>query len=134
VLKNAFANLQIPMEPLGKKFMALEIGIWLIFAIGGTLLYLCGVVFKTPHLFLLGCAMLLGSGALLWGFDGLLLDQQLSSISAEGVLSYSNVEITMENVGLSMLALVLVAISILSALIMDFSPRQTVRGSPFHYG
>ena len=122
------------MEPLGKKFMALEIGIWLIFAIGGTLLYLCGVVFKTPHLFLLGCAMLLGSGALLWGFDGLLLDQQLSSISAEGVLSYSNVEITMENVGLSMLALVLVAISILSALIMDFSPRQTARGSPFHYG
>ena len=114
--------------------MALEIGIWLIFAIGGTLLYLCGVVFKTPHLFLLGCAMLLGSGALLWGFDGLLLDQQLSSISAEGVLSYSNVEITMENVGLSMLALVLVAISILSALIMDFSPRQTARGSPFHYG
>ena len=114
--------------------MALEIGIWLIFAIGGTLLYLCGVVFKTPHLFLLGCAMLLGSGALLWGFNGLLLERELVAIDGAGVLSYSNVEITMENVGLSMLALVLVAISILSALIMDFSPRQTARGSPFHYG
>ena len=114
--------------------MALEIGLWLIIAIGGTLLYLCGVIFKTPHLFLLGCALLLGSGALLWGFNGLLLDQQLSNISAEGVLTYTNVEVTMENVGLSMLALVLVAISILSALIIDFSSNPTARGSPFHYG
>ena len=115
-------------------FMALEVGIWLIIAIGGVLLYLCGILFKTPHLFLLGCAMLLGSGALLWGFDGLLLDQQLSSISDTGVLTYSNVEITMANVGLSMLALVLVAIAILSALIIDFDSNPTARGSPFHYG
>ena len=122
------------MEPLGKKFMALEIGIWLIFAIGGTLLYLCGVVFKTPHLFLLGCAMLLGSGALLWGFDGLLLERELVAIDGAGVLTYSDVVVSMENVGLSMLALVLVAISILSALIIDFSSNPTARGSPFHYG
>ena len=114
--------------------MALEIGLWLIIAIGGTLLYLCGVIFKTPHLFLLGCALLLGSGALLWGFDGLLLERELVAIDGAGVLTYSDVEVTMENVGLSMLALVLVAISILSALIIDFSSNPTARGSSFYYG
>lgn len=114
--------------------MALEIGLWLIVAIGGILLYLSGIVFRTPHLFVLGCAVLLGSGALLWGFNGLLFDQQLTSISDTGVLTYTDVAITMDNVGLMMLALVLIAIPILSALVIDFGSNQTARGSPYHYG
>lgn len=113
--------------------MALEVSVWLIVAIGGVLLYLSGVVFKTPHLFLIGCALLLGAGGLLWGFDGLLIDHQLTSITDAGVLVYSDIAITMENIGLAMLALALVAISVLSVFILDFNPKTVYRGSPFHY-
>ena len=120
---------------LAKKIivMALELSIWLIVAVAGLLGYVLGVYFRTPHFFLIGCVLLMGAGALLWGSDGLLVGRELVGISNAGVLSYTDVAITMENVGLQMLALVLVAIGIVSALVVDFGGQVSPKKSIYHF-
>ena len=108
--------------------MALELNIFLLILGGATLLYLSGVVFRVPHLFLFGCVLLFGSGAILWGSGGLITSRYYD---VEGVLQ-SNV-LSMSDVGLIMFSLVLVAIPIISYLVLDFNPVQSRRVSPFHY-
>ena len=113
--------------------MALDIGIWLIFTIGATALCVGGMYYKLPHLFVLGCAMFIGSAGLLWAFDGLLLERQLTSVVG-GVLTYTDVSITMNNIGMQVLSLILVAVPILSALIINLdTAKSPARGSPFHF-
>ncbi len=113
--------------------MGLEIMIWAIVLGLGLLAYFASFYFRTPHLFVLGCALLIGSGALLWGFDGLILSQQVSSVSEAGVISYTPVVVTMENVGLAMTALFLIASGILSALVIDFGGSSVSKKNVYHY-
>jgi len=114
--------------------MALELIVFSIFAVSALIGFFGGIYFKVPHLYLLGCALFIGCGGLLWGFDGLLLDHQLTSVGVDGVLTYSDVVITMSNTGLAMLALACVALPILSMLVLDFGNGSSVkRGSPYHY-
>jgi len=113
--------------------MALELGLWLIVAIGSLILYFGGMYWRLPHLFVLGCALMIGSGALLWGFDGLLLDRELQSVSDAGVLTYTDIAISMTNLGLQMLVLAFVSIPIISMLVIKLDSAPSRRSSPFHY-
>jgi len=113
--------------------MAIEILVFTIFAVASLLGFFGGIYFRIPHLYILGCALLIGCGGLLYGFDGLLLDHQLTSVGADGVLTYTDVSITMENTGLLMLALSCVALPIISMLVIDFGGTSSKRSSAFHY-
>ena len=108
--------------------MALELNIFLLILGAAAVLYLSGVVFRVPHLFLFGCVLLFGSGALLWGANGLITSQYYG---VDGVLAQNVLDMT--NIGLSMFAFVLVGIPIISYLVMDFSPHIARTKSPFHY-
>lgn len=108
--------------------MALELNIFmLILAVAG-LLYLSGIIFKVPHLFLFGCVLLFGSGAILWGFGGLITSQYYD---VDGLLAQNIIDMT--NVGLAMFAFILVGIPIVSALTMSFDSTPIRTKSPFHY-
>lgn len=113
--------------------MALELSIFLIILGIAGILYFSGIIFRTPQLFLLGCVLIIGSGALLWGFDGLLLQHQVTSVSDDGVISYTPIVVGMENVGLAMVSLVFVAIGILSALVIDFGGQVKARSNVYHF-
>jgi len=113
--------------------MALELIVFSIFAVSALIGFFGGIYFKVPHLYILGCALFIGCGGLLYGFNGLLLDHQLASIGADGVLVYTDVAITMENTGLVVLALACIALPILSMLIIDFGGTSVKKGSAFHY-
>lgn len=113
--------------------MGLEIGIWLIIITIAGILYFSGIWFRVPHLFLLGCAMLIGSGALLWGFNGLILQQQVIGVTDAGAILYEPIIVSMENIGLSMLSLILIAISIISALTMNFTREIKPRSNVYHF-
>ena len=113
--------------------MGLEIMIWAIVLGLGLLAYFSSFYFSTPHLFVLGCALLIGSGALLWGFNGLILSQQVSSVSDAGIISYTPIVVTMENIGLAMTALFLIASGILSALVIDFGGQASSKKNVYHY-
>jgi hypothetical protein len=108
--------------------MALELNIFLLILGAAAVLYLSGVVFKVPHLFLFGCVLLFGSGAILWGANGLVTSQYYD---VDGVLAQNVLDMT--NVGLTMFAFILVGIPIVSYLVMDFNPKQTRQVSPWHY-
>lgn len=99
----------------------------LILAVAG-LLYLSGIIFKVPHLFLFGCVLLFGSGAVLWGFNGLITSQYYD---VNGVLAQNILDMT--NVGLAMFAFILLGIPIISALTMSFDNSPIRTKSPFHY-
>jgi hypothetical protein len=106
----------------------LELNIFLLILGAASLLYLAGIVFKVPHLFLFGCVLLFGSGALLWGSQGLITGYYYD---VAGVLQ--SLTIGMDNIGLAMFALVLVGIPIISALTMSFDSTPIHTKSPFHY-
>lgn len=108
--------------------MALELNIFLLILGAAAVLYLSGVVFRVPHLFLFGCVLLFGSGAILWGANGLVLNHYYD---VDGVLA--STVLAMSDVGLAMFAFVLVGIPIVSYLVMDFSPHISRVKSPFHY-
>lgn len=111
-------------------FMALSLTIFLIILGVALLTYVLGMMFKVPHLFLFGCVLLFGAGALLWGFDGLVTENYyaIDGSLAENIVS-------MSNIGLILFALVLVATPIVSILVIDFNSlgRQQRHVSPFHY-
>jgi len=113
--------------------MALEISIWVIIITIALILYFAGIWFKTPHLFLLGCALVIGSGALLWGFDGLLLGQQVQGFADNGAVEYAPIIVSMTNIGLVVLSLVLVSIGIVSALVIDFGGQISKRSNVYHF-
>jgi len=113
--------------------MAVELVVWLIVAGLGLGGFVFGLATKQYYIFVLSCALLIGSGALLWGFNGLLLDHQVSAVSDAGVISYTDVVVTMENVGLMMLALVFIASGVLSMLAFDFGGSNQVRRNTYHY-
>ena len=108
--------------------MALELNIFLLILGAATVLYLSGVIFRVPHLFLFGCVLLFGSGAILWGANGLITNHYYD---VDAVLQTS--VLSMSDIGLVMFSLVLVAIPIVSYLVLDFNPVQAKRVSPFHY-
>lgn len=113
--------------------MAVELVLWLLVAGLGVGGFVFGMATGRHYVFVLGCALLVGSGALLWGFDGLLLDHQVSAVSDAGVISYTDVTVDMSNVGLAMLALVLIAGGVLSALAIDFGGSNQIRRNTYHY-
>lgn len=111
--------------------MALELVIWIIFAGLGLTGYLASMYLRLPHLFILACALIIGSGALLWGFDGLITSHYYAEVAGELVLA--EVVVPMSNIGLQMLSLVLVATGILSALVINFNPKEFSHKNVFHY-
>jgi len=111
----------------------IDVLFWAIILIVGFVGYFLGVFYKVSPLFFLGCALIIGSGILLWGSNGLLLDRQVSSVDNNGLITYVDVGVTMENIGLQALSLVLIASGILSVFIFDFGGLKVKRGSPFHY-
>lgn len=114
--------------------MAVELSIFLVIAISAFFAYFFGIYFKLPYLFVLGCALFIGAGGLLWGFDGLIVGRELIEVSDAGVLTYQNIVVTMDNIGLSMLSLVFISLPILSALVIDFgSSIKSNRSNVFHY-
>ena len=113
--------------------MALDVTVWLIIGLAGVIAYILGLHYKTPMLFFLGCSIIIGAGALLWGFDGLDLGRNIVSISDSGIISYESVVVTMENVGLTMLSLMLVSVGVLSAFIFTFNEQKLERGSAFYF-
>ena len=114
--------------------MALELIVFGIIAGSAVLLFLSGLVFRIPYLFLFGSVLLFGSGALLWGFDGLNLGSVATTWSdVTNTWTYVPQIVSMANLGLMMLALVLVAVPIISFLVVDMSPHARKGISPFHY-
>jgi len=111
----------------------IDVLFWAIILVIGFVGYFLGVFYKVSPLFFLGCALIIGSGMLLWGSDGLLLQRQVSEVTDSGNIIYTDVGIDMTNIGLQMLSLVLIASGILSVMIFDFSGLKVKRGSPFHY-
>ena len=108
--------------------MAIELTIFMLILGASALLYLAGMIFKIPHLFLFGCVLLFGSGALLWGSGGLITSYyyDVTGILATNVL-------TMSNIGLAMFALALVGIPIISVLTIELNPSTKKTKSPFFY-
>jgi hypothetical protein len=112
--------------------MALELIIFSIIIIAAAIGYFGGIIFKLPHLFILGCALLIGSGALLWGFDGLITSYYYDLSLPEPILTPVIVDMT--NIGLQMFALGLISLGVLSSLVIDFGSNiVSRRGSPFHF-
>ena len=114
-------------------FLAVELVLWLLVAGLGVGGFVFGMATGRHYVFVLGCALLIGSGALLWGFNGLLLDHQVSEVTDAGLILYEDVVVDMSNVGLTMLALVLIAGGVLSALAIDFGGSGQVRRNTYHY-
>jgi len=108
--------------------MALDLTIFLIFLGASVLLYLCGMVFKIPHLFMFGCVLLFGAGALLYGANGLITGNYYD---VDGVLAQTVVP--MSDIGLTVFAIILVVIPVISFLVIDFNPGHARSISPFHY-
>jgi hypothetical protein len=92
----------------------IDVLFWAIILVIGFVGYFLGVFYKVSPLFFLGCALIIGSGMLLWGSDGLLLQRQVSEVTDSGNIIYTDV-------------------GILSVMIFDFSGLKVKRGSPFHY-
>jgi len=114
--------------------MAIELALWLIVAGLGVGAFVFGGITRQSHIFVLGCALLIGSGALLWGFNGLLLDHQVSLVNVDtGAITYTDVLVDMSNVGLTMLALVFVALGVVSMFVVDFVGASPVRRNTYHY-
>ena len=115
--------------------MALEIMIWTLIAGVAGLGYLCGMIFRIPFLFVLGCALIIGAGALLWGFNGLQTGTQANYNSITETVTYTPVVVDMTNTGLAMLAFGLIATGVLSGFIMDFGSLtgSSKSKSVFHY-
>jgi hypothetical protein len=115
-------------------FMALELVFWEILtglALAG---YVFSLVWKNHFIFILSCALLIGSSALLWSSGGLLLEHQVSGFVGD-VVTYNDIVVPMSNVGLSMLALVFVAMGVVSIMFVNLSSSVSgVSGkSTFHY-
>lgn len=108
--------------------MGLELNIFLLILASGALGYFLGMMLKIPHLFVLGCAIVIGSGMLLYGFDGLVVDRYY-----DADLNLSEVVVSMSNLGLQMFSLALIAVGIVSMLVIDFNRSVLRKPSPFHY-
>jgi hypothetical protein len=107
--------------------MALDIAIFGLVLTIAILFYLLGLFSKTHFLFLMGCVLLLGSGAILFIFDGLITGYYYST---EGLLQ--SIIVTSSSVGIYALAFVLIAVGVISVLVFDFSIKGKSK-SPFHY-
>ena len=114
--------------------MAVELVLWASILIIAGVCYFASQYFGSSHLFFISCALLVGSGALLYGFDGLVVDRLLASVDEFGVYTYTDVVVPISNVGLSMLALGLVSVGVLGVFVAAMSgASRTERSNPFHY-
>jgi hypothetical protein len=107
--------------------MAIEITIFGIIAIAAILTYLSGIIFRTPFLFIFGCILLMGSGAALFGFNGIITGYYYD---VNGVIQQLVTPIS--NVGLAMVALVLIVIPLLSLLVLNIGSEKK-ENRTFHY-
>jgi hypothetical protein len=114
--------------------MALELSVWLIITSIAILTYIFSIYYKIPFVFFLSNALLALSGALIYVFNGLLLDRIVENVSDSGAITYQEIIITAENLGLNLLAMVLLAIPILSLLIISFNKNsKTSSNKVFHF-
>lgn len=114
--------------------MALDLSIWLIVLVVGFVAYFVGMSFRIPFVYLFGSILMALSGALIYIFDGLLIGRTVDSISAAGVVSYNEIIILSSNIGLNLLAIVLIALPIISFLVIDFNTgSKSYSKSVFHY-
>ncbi len=111
----------------------IELSFWLIILVIGFGGFLLGAFYKVSPLFFLGVALIMGSGILLWGSGGLLLERQVASVDDNGVLTYNEIGISIAEVSLQMLSLFLIGSGILSLFVFDFGSMPKRRVSPFHY-
>jgi len=111
--------------------MGLELIIFLVVLGAAGIGFFGGMAFRLPHLFLLGCALLIGSGALLWGFNGLVTGHYYDLSSDPPV--WTSIVVDMSNVGLQMFALGLISLGVLSSFVIDLQVAPVRKGSPFHY-
>jgi hypothetical protein len=107
--------------------MALDIAVFGIVLGVAILFYLLGLFSKTHFLFLMGCVLLGVTGASLFVFDGIITNHYYD---VEGVLQ--SVIVTSSNLSLWVVALVLIAVGIISLLVFDFQVPVKSK-SPFHY-
>lgn len=113
--------------------MALEISIWLI-VLGIALIgYVLGMSFRIPFVYMFGSILMALSGALIYIFDGLIVGRTVDAISASGSITYNEIIILSSNIGLNLLALVLIVIPIISFLVINFKQDYKMEKSPFHY-
>ena len=109
--------------------MAIELIVFGIMIGAAILCYLLGMSFKLPHLFIFGCVLLLGSAAMLWGFDGLITGHYYD---VEGV--FQSTVISISNIGLQMIAFSCVGIGLISLFVINFGGlKETCAPNPFHY-
>jgi hypothetical protein len=116
--------------------MALELTFWLIITIIGLGGYIFSLMYQKHFLLILSCALLIGSGALLWGFNGLILDHQPTSFpEIDGITTivYTDIIVDMTNIGLSILALIFIVVGVLSILVINFNTNTIERRGTFHY-
>jgi len=87
-----------------------------------------GMIFRLPYLLLFGSILTALSGALIYIFDGLIVGHYYL---ADGTLS--NLIVDSGNIGLSLFALVLIVIPIISFLVINFEVKPSKGVSAFHY-
>lgn len=113
----------------------MDFTMWALFLIIAFLLYFGSFMFKMPHLFALGCALLIGVGGLLFVTNGLTMDRQATTFNeTTNTWSYTDVTIDSSNIGVFSVGLILVAIGVISVLIVNFNSEQKQnQRSVFHY-
>lgn len=113
--------------------MGVQLILFLIVAGLGLGGFVFGGISRQSYIFVLGCALLIGAGALLWGFNGLIVDTHPVLVADSGVITYSDVVVDMSNVGLQMLSLVFVVLGVVSMFVINLGEGTSVRRNTYHY-
>jgi hypothetical protein len=110
--------------------MAVEFLLFALLAGIGAASCAAGFVSKSSLFVFIGCALLIGSGAVLWGGEGLIVGHYYD---VAGLIQSTVIPIT--DVGLSMLAFALVSFGVLGGFIVAFNSTtsSTQKTPTFHY-
>lgn len=108
--------------------MAVELIIFELILGIGLLGFFAGMVFRLPYLLLFGSILTALSGALIYIFDGLIVGHYYL---ADG--TFTNIIVNSGNIGLSLFALVLITIPLVSFLVINFDVKPSKGVSAFHY-
>jgi len=112
--------------------MALELILWSILAGVGGIAFFAALIYKVQFIFVLACILLAVSGMAIFAYDGLIVDKQIVPNDTTG-WEYENIIVDSSNLAMSALALILIAIPIVSFLVFDFNPRTARIPKVFHY-